>query len=192
MKITLRKASALQSAVSNLIGEIYARPVVSVDDESILAEEVAQAKEDYGTNLRRLRSLIEVKFSLRKAIGEMNHTSGVTGLLTQERETTELMSELENVVERVNGRYFTVEQMQAKFDKHNQRVALSGSSYMSRSISVDTDLISKEEVAELRKEMLSLKRKRQAVNDRVLEINVSTHITLTDEEEKILMDEGLI
>ena len=192
MKITLRKASALQSAVSNLIGEIYARPVVSVDDESILAEEVAQAKEDYGTNLRRLRSLIEVEFSLRKAIGEMNHTSGVTNLLTQERETTELMSELENVVERVNGRYFTVEQMQAKFDKHNQRVALSGSSYMGRSISVDTDLISKEEVAELRKEMLSLKRKRQAVNDRVLEINVSTHITLTDEEEKILMDEGLI
>ena len=192
MKITLRKASALQAAVSNLIGEVYARPVVSVDDESILAEEVAQAKEDYETNLRRLRSLIEVKFSLRKAIGEMNHTSGVTNLLTQERETAELMSELESVVERVNGRCFTVEQMQAKFDKHNQRVALSGSSYMSRSISVDTDLISKEEVAKLRKEMLSLKRKRQAVNDRVLEINVSTHITLTDEEEKILMDEGLI
>jgi hypothetical protein len=133
-----------------------------------------------------------VKFSLRKAIGDMNLSSGVTSLLTQEREIAELMSELEGVVERVNGRCFTVEQMQAKFDKHNQRIALSGSSYMGRSISVDTDLISKEEVAELRKEILSLKRKRQTVNDNVLEINVSTHITLTDAEEKILMDEGLV
>ena len=192
MKITLRKASALQAAVSNLIGEIYARPVVSVDDESVLAEDVAQAKEDYGTNLRRLRSLIEVKYSLRKAIGDLNLSSGVTSLLTQEREIAELMGELDNVVERTNGRCFTVEQMQAKFDKHNQRVALSGSSYMGRSITVETDLISKEEVAELRKEILSLKRQRQTVNDRVLEINVSTYVTLTDAEEKILMDEGLI
>ena len=102
------------------------------------------------------------------------------------------MGELDNVVERTNGRCFTVEQMQAKFDKHNQRVALSGSSYMGRSITVETDLISKEEVAELRKEILSLKRQRQTVNDRVLEINVSTYVTLTDAEEKILMDEGLI
>ena len=192
MKITLRKASALQAAVSNLIGEIYARPVVSVDDESVLAEDVAQAKEDYGTNLRRLRSLIEVKYSLRKAIGDLNLSSGVTSLLTQEREIAELMGELDNVVERTNGRCFTVEQMQAKFDKHNQRVALAGSSYMGRSITVETDLISKEEVAELRKEILSLKRQRQTVNDRVLEINVSTYVTLTDAEEKILMDEGLI
>ena len=192
MKVTLRKASALQAAVSNLIGEIYARPVVSVDDESVLAEDVAQAREDYETNLRRLRSLIEVKYSLRKAIGDMNLGSGVTSLLTQEREIAELMGELEDVVERTNGRCFTVEQMQAKFDKHNQRVALAGSSYMGRSISVDSDLISKEEVAELRKEILSLKRQRQTVNDRVLEINVSTHVTLTDAEETILMDEGLI
>ena len=192
MKITLRKASALQAAVSNLIGETYARPVISVDDESLLAEDVAQAKEDYRTNLRRLRSLIEVKYSLRKAIGDLNLSSGVTSLLTQEREIAELMGELDNIVERTNGRCFTVEQMQAKFDKHNQRVALSGSSYMGRSITVETDLISKEEVAELRKEILSLKRQRQTVNDRVLEINVSTYVTLTDAEEKILMDEGLI
>ena len=142
--------------------------------------------------MRRLRSLIEVKYSLRKAIGDMNLSSGVTSLLTQEREIAELMGELESVVDRVNGRCFTVEQIQAKFDKHNQRVALAGSSYMGRSISVDTDLISKEEVDELRKEILSLKRQRQTVNDRVLEINVSTYVTLTDAEETILMDEGLI
>ena len=191
MKITLRKASALQAAVSNLISETYARPVFSVDDESLLAEEVPQAREEYETNLRRLRSLIEVKYSLRKAIGDMNLSAGVTSLLTQEREITELMGELESVVDRVNGRCFTVEQIQAKFDKHNQRVALAGSSYMGRSISVDTDLISKEEVDELRKEILSLKRQRQTVNDRVLEINVSTYVTLTDAEETILMDEGL-
>ena len=192
MKVTLRKASALQAAVSNLIGEIYARPVVSVDDESLVAEEVAEAREDWEKNLRRLRSLIEVKYSLRKAIGDMNHSSGVTSLLTQEREIAELMSELETSVERATGRLFTVEQIQAKFDKHDQRAALSGSSYMSRAISIETDLISKEEVAELRKEILSLKRQRQTVNDRVLEINVSTHVTLTDAEETILMDEGLI
>ena len=192
MKITLRKASALQAAVSNLIGETYARPVFSVDDESLLAEEVPQAREDYEANLRRLRSLIQVKYSLRKVIGDTNLSAGVTSLLTQEREIAELMSELESVVDRVNGRCFTVEQIQAKFDKHNQRVALAGSSYMGRSISVDTDLISKEEVDELRKEILSLKRQRQTVNDRVLEINVSTYVTLTDAEEKILMDEGLI
>ena len=192
MKITLRKASALQAAVSNLISETYARPVFSVDDESLLAEEVPQAREDYEANLRRLRSLIEVKYSLRKVIGDTNLSSGVTSLLTQEREIAELMSELESIVDRVNGRCFTVEQIQAKFDKHNQRVALAGSSYMGRSISVDTDLISKREVDELRKEILSLKRQRQTVNDRVLEINVSTYVTLTDAEEKILMDEGLI
>jgi hypothetical protein len=63
---------------------------------------------------------------------------------------------------------------------------------MSRSITVETDLLKKEEVIALRKEILALKRARQATNDRVLEINVSTRITLSDDEVKLLTDEGLI
>ena len=192
MKVTLRKAAALQSAVSNLINELSVRPTVSVDDESSIEEELSTANEEFRNDLRRIRDLVKVKFSLRTSIGEENHSSGVSKLLTEEREISELMHELERVVDRTDGRHYTAEQIQAKFDKHNQRAALSGSSYMSRSISVETDLLTKPEVAELRKEILALKRVRQATNDKVLEINVSNRITLSDDEVKLLSDEGLI
>ena len=192
MKVTLRKAAVFQSAVSNLIDEVTVRPTVSVNDEVSVEEELTTANDEFRNDLRRIRDLVKVKFSLRKKIGLENHTSGVSALLTEEREISELMHELERVVDRTDNRYYSAEQIQAKFDKHNQKAALSGSSYMSRSITVETDLLKKEEVIALRKEILALKRARQATNDRVLEINVSTRITLSDDEVKLLTDEGLI
>ena len=80
----------------------------------------------------------------------------------------------------------------AKFEKHEKKAALSGSSYMSRGITITTDLITKEEVEGLRKEVLALKRARQDTNDKVLELNVSTYVVLSDDEVKLLSDEGLI
>ena len=53
-------------------------------------------------------------------------------------------------------------------------------------------IFTKEEVEGLRKEVLSLKRERQNTNDKVLELNVSTYVVLSDDEVKLLTDEGLI
>ena len=192
MKVTLRKASALQAAVSNLIDEVRPVPCVSIEDENTVTEEVAEANEQFVGDVRRLRAMIDVKYSMRTKIAHANFTSGVSDLLTQERSQSALMGELEYVASRVDNRYYTNEQINAKFEKHEKKAALSGSSYMSRGITVTTDLITKEEVEDLRKEVLALKRARQDTNDKVLELNVSTYIVLSDDEVKLLSDEGLI
>ena len=111
MKVTLRKASALQAAVSNLIDDIRPVPSVSIEDENTVTEEVAEANEKFVSDMRRVRTLIDVKYSMRTKIAHANFTSGVSDLLTQERSQSALMGELEYVASRVDNRYYNIEQI---------------------------------------------------------------------------------
>ena len=66
------------------------------------------------------------------------------------------------------------------------------SSILVRGSGVSSILVTREELAEYRKEMSVLKKQLRKINDSLLELNISTEISLSDKEVTVLETEDLL
>jgi uncharacterized protein YdcH (DUF465 family) len=57
---------------------------------------------------------------------------------------------------------------------------------------VTTTVVSKEQIAQAKAEILNLKKSKQKLNDEILELNIKTEIPLSDETAAVLQAEGLL
>jgi uncharacterized protein YdcH (DUF465 family) len=57
---------------------------------------------------------------------------------------------------------------------------------------VSTSVLSKEQIAQAKAEVLNLKKQKQQLNDEVLELNIKTEIPLSDDVVASLQAEGLL
>ena len=83
MKITLRKANALQNSINDALKHVDIKTKVSLnefqDAEGVLATSAAEAKK----NIDRKVSLTNALYDIRGAVGYVNHTAGVDEKLTE-------------------------------------------------------------------------------------------------------------
>ena len=194
MQINLRKASALQSDIQSLIRSIRVETRASFEERDAVAEEMTEAISEWRTNLERKTDLINVLFGIREKVGVANAECGLNTKLTEHRRISEQRELLEDTVDGRRGRVLTVEQVIEKLTKMEERVenakeALFG---RSRDIEVHTELLGKEDLDNYRKEIRSLKKLQRSVNEEVLELNIRTHIVLSEAEVNVLRNEDLI
>ena len=194
MQINLRKASALQSDIQSLIRSIRVETRASFEDRDAVAEEMTEAISEWRTNLERKTDLINVLFGIREKVGVANAECGLNTKLTEHRRISEQRELLEDTVDGRRGRMLTIEQVVEKLTKMEERVenakeALFG---RSRDIEVHTELLGKEDLDNYRKEIRSLKKLQRTVNEEVLELNIRTHIVLSEAEVNVLRNEDLI
>jgi len=74
-----------------------------------------------------------------------------------------------------------------KNDKSENRSRIYG-----YSDTVSTGVLSKEQTAQARTEILNLKKQKQKLNDEILELNIKTEIPLSDDTVATLTAEGLL
>lgn len=194
MQINLRKASALQSDIQSLIRSIRVETRASFEERDAVAEEMTEAISEWRTNLERKTDLINVLFGIREKVGVANAECGLNTKLTEHRRVSEQRELLEDTIDGRRGRMLTIEQVVEKLTKMEERVenakeALFG---RSRDIEVHTELLGKEDLDSYRKEIRSLKRLQRTVNEEVLELNIRTHIVLSEAEVQVLRNEDLI
>lgn len=194
MQINLRKASALQSDIQSLIRSIHVETRTSFEDRDTVAEEMTEAISEWRTNLDRKTDLINVLFGIREKVGVANAECGLNTKLTEHRRISEQRELLEDTVDGRRGRVLTVEQVVEKLTKMEERVenakeALFG---RSRDIEVHTELLGKEDLDSYRAQIRSLKKLQRSVNEEVLELNIRTHIVLSEAEVIVLRNEDLI
>ena len=194
MQINLRKASALQSDIQSLIRSIRVETRASFEDRDAVAEEMTEAISEWRTNLERKTDLINVLFGIREKVGVANAECGLNTKLTEHRRISEQRELLEDTVDGRRGRMLTIEQVVEKLTKMEERVenakeALFG---RSRDIEVYTELLDKEDLDSYRKEIRSLKKLQRSINEEVLELNIRTHIVLSEAEVEVLRNEDLV
>ena len=190
-EVNLRKAAALQSEINGMIRDINLNVQSSFDDKDRVVEEMKENTELWKNNLIRLRMLNSVLFSMREKVAHKNMEIGISKLLTEEREVTNIVNWLSELVDDSKSvRRYTAEEIINRIEKFEKQGEES-SRYL-RGMSVSTLLISKEEVEEYRKEIRACKKHRQKITDKLLELNVSTTIRLSDKEEMVLQEEDLI
>ena len=194
MQINLRKASALQSDIQSAIRSIRISTHASFDERETVVDDVTEAISEWRTNLERKTDLIDVLYGIREKVGVANAECGLNTKLTDYRRVSEQRDLLEEIIDGVKGRMLTIEQIDEKMKKIEQRnESLKESLYArTRDLEVFTDLMDKDDLNEYRRQIRSLKKLQRSINEEVLELNIRTHIVLSEAEVQVLSNEDLI
>jgi hypothetical protein len=176
MNITLRKANALQLAIGEAVKNISVETDVKINE--------------FQSNIARRNQLLGAMYEIRQAVSTANAGAGVDVKLAG-------VARLEKDIQFYNGlagkkvreAANVVEGQLAKLreSKDDSRRSIYG--YAS---TVDTSVLTAEDLKNFRTASATAKKAKQKLQDELLEINVRTEITLSNETVAALQAEGLV
>jgi len=186
MKLSLRKANALQQVIQEGINEAFVGEVTisKFDNGNAL---ISEATDKLTTTIDKKFNLIEVLFAIRKKVALKNSEVGVDALLTDlaenERKTafikqlasTKVFAPQKDVLEK------------ALADLQKEESPATTNIYgrpQSRSLSVS--LLDKKTVEGYTKSVNLLRKEKTAISDKLLHLNVSSEIELDAKEIEVL------
>jgi hypothetical protein len=192
MKITLRKASALQNAIQEAVKNIDITVKVELNEFELPGTALSTANLKLISADQRRTALTKALYTIRAQVGTANAECGINERLAKAAYVDKRIGQLTVLVSTeavqdnmlvINGK---VEKL--KVDKgENSRRSIYG-----YSDTVGTGVLSQAQVDAFKAEQLALKKDKQKLNDEVLELNVRTEIALSDETVAVLTSEGLV
>ena len=189
MKLTLRKASALQQSIQEAIRHIEVKTTIALNQfqgDAVLAS----ARQTAIDNDSRRYNLTKVLYTIRAKVGTANDANGISSKLTLAACIDKRIGQLQGFVSTdslqedavvVNGK---LEQL--RNDKSDRRTMYGYSD------TVNTGVFTAEDVANFKKEQQDLKKQKQTLNDEILELNVRSEIELDENTVFTLQQEGLV
>ena len=190
MKITLRKASALQQSIQEAIRNIEIKAKVELNQfqgDAVLAT----ARESARENDARRYNLTKVLYTIRGKVGTVNAEAGVNAKLGLAACIDKRIGQLQGLVAAENLQEDSVvingKLEQLRNSKEETRSRLYG-----YADTVSTGVFTAEDIAEFKKEQQDLKKQKQSLNDEILELNVRSDIELDEHTVATLQQEGLV
>ena len=194
MQVNLRKANAIQAEVRKAISGVKTEVNVSVSEFTAdIPTAVAQAQMDFLNAIKRKEQLNTALFEIRAAVGRANSQAGVGDLLAE--------------VERIDGKLNIIaavanaavakstDELKARVEKakaatadQSARMAIYGDRYNN----VETSVVTQAVIDDYKAEVKSLKRAKQDLQDKLLNVNVGTSITLSADTVTVLKEEGIL
>jgi hypothetical protein len=188
MKLSLRKASALQNAIQDHIKTIDIKVAIQLNEFQEASKELLNARADVLANDVRRSELTRAIYELRKLTGRANVESGVADLLTDAALVDKRLGHLKGLSEATVAEDLTV--LNGKLTKLKEQEKTSR--VYGYNDTVNTGVLAQEQIEMFKGQIRELKKQKQALNDKILELNVRTEITLTDDVVKLLQKEQLI
>jgi len=181
MKISLRKANALQSLIQEGLGE-NVTPLVTINKFENPSAVVASAAKEFLLGVSKKFALVDVLFSIRKKVGHANAEVGIDALLT-DLALLEKQSYILKGLASTTTFAAPIEQVQAALDelKTQKQDGIYG-----RRESINVSIVSRGLVDQYKSSVNTLRKQKQELSDKLLHLNVSTEIELSEEEEAVL------
>lgn len=188
MKITLRKASVLQNAINDALKQIDIKSEISLTEFHKPEDEIARAMAAVQTGIQRRERLTHALYDIRRRVALANHDSGVNGNLTA-------VAELEKQIQFYTG--LAGKEVRESADVLAGKLRKIGEQEGKSRIygyadTVSTSVFTAQDIAGFKKTVSDLKKSKQQLQDTILESNVRTEITLSDESVVALQAEGLL
>jgi glutamyl/glutaminyl-tRNA synthetase len=192
MQINLRKASAIQSEIRKAIAGVKATDSVSVTEFTADVDAaLSKGALEFTQALQRKEALNKALFQIRAAAGRANVESGISDVLADIQlldaqisiKSTIASTAPRKEVTEINARIVKMKQAPS-----SDRSVLYGERYNT----VETTVVSEQDINVAKAELKMLKRDKQALADKLLQLNVNTLIQLSDPTKLTLQEEGLI
>jgi hypothetical protein len=192
MKINLRKANNVQNTVQGYAHSFEIKNSISITQfenaDQILTESLATAMAK--DTLRD--QLTQAVYTIRDLIGQANAASGVDGALTRAAYLDKRIAQLEQFIG--SGERVKQEVLNGKLDKLRTRKddGESRRSLYGYEDSVNTSVFDIATLNSYKDQIKDLKKEKQVLNDKILELNVRTEIELPQDVVDLLNRERLI
>jgi hypothetical protein len=191
MHITLRKAAALQLTLNEVARKITLTDTVSISQYQDHQVVLDAAVSDLRASVSRRLGINNAVYEIRKLVSDANHRAGIDALLCDLARVTQGIGIYEGLV--AHGVQEEDAVIAGKLNKLRSAPADSRSAlYGMNTESVDVHVTPRETHDNFRAQLATLKREKQRLQDRLLELNVSTTINLPKEVVAILETEQLV
>lgn len=188
MNITLRKANALQNAIQDHIKSIDLSVTVALNEFQDPAAAITAARGTLVKNDQRRADLTVALYAIRALVGQHNASAGVSALLSRAAYIDKRLGQLKGLTESTATEEMAV--VKGKLDKLS--AGDKGGRLYGYSDTVSVGVLTSEQLDQFKADASALKKEKQAINDKVLELNIRTEITLIEDVVKILQSEQLI
>ena len=191
--INLRKANALQSEIRKAIAAKNVSDTIIITEFTKNVDGVLEkAMADFATDVTRKVALNTALFNIRKSVARVNAFAGVSDILTDIElidanmavysavSTKEVAKTLGEITARI-------EKMKASTSDTNTR-AIYGDRYSN----VETSVVEQNSIDGSKEVVKKLKREKQALQDKLLTLNVNKTIDIDHVDEMVLKLEGII
>ena len=191
MKINLRKASVVQQTIQDEIKrlgtESYTLKVslFETDVQARLDEQMAKVRENHAHAGR----LMHANRFLRAIVARKNAEVGITDYLAEEAMLASAEARVKGFSEaevRPNLESLKAEVESRKANSNNERMSIYGRDY-----SLDVNVVPAEAVAEAKKELESIRKRRRKIKDEMVSINVRTEFEVPEQVALVLVELGL-
>lgn len=188
MKLSLRKANALQNAIQDHIKTIEVETSISLNEFQNPEFELAAARNQLMANDQVRYKLTRALYTIRAQVGKANSDSGVSALLADAAFIDKRLAHLRALTESTKAESMDVIKGKLRKiaeDKGDRRI-------YGHSDSVTTGVLTDVQIESYQSEMRVWKKEKQSINDKVLELNVRTEIELDEQLVEILTTQGLV
>lgn len=187
MKVSLRKANAIQAAINEALNGLDLSVDLALDEFSRLPEAKLDAKLRFENNMNERTSLITALYEIRNAVAAANASAGINEQLAKvarlEKDiqlfTRLAKQEVEVADDILRGK-------QAKIANRKEEV------YYGRDDVIRTTFLSQENIDSFVASLKAAKKDKVAAQDALLELNVRTEIELSENTVATLKRVGTI
>lgn len=187
MNISLRKANVLQTSINDAIKDIKVNLDIELSEFQSPAVAIETAQQEHLKATNRRNELLVALYEVRKLVAEANHISGIQNKLTQ---AALLDKQIGYVTEVAGGDVVTdMNVIEGKLNGIRNQTNTPSMYGFNR---VSTSILTTEHITQAKLHVLELKKAKQKINDEILELNISTKITLGEAVVKTLQSENLL
>ena len=191
MNLTLRKANAVQSSITEAIKSIEIKTTVELNEFQAVDAELQKANATLFANDARRQKLLLSLYNIRGLVGTANASAGIDLSLAKAAFIDKRIAQLDELAKAEVITDLAV--ITGKLEKiKNDKSETARSRIYGYTDTVSTSVVSAEQLASIKNEIKNLKKQKQKLNDEVLELNIKTEIPLSDDVVATLQAEGLI
>jgi hypothetical protein len=189
IKITLRKANAIQQNMNDLLKTVQVKATVELNEFQDVVQTLQAANDAVMAADVRRSDLLMALYSIRATVGVANFQCGIGNRLSHLAYIDKRLHQLEGLVSEA-ARLKDLAVVTGQLDKiRNRREEHRMYGYENN---VTTGVLQQQQIDSIAGIMRELKKQKQKLNDEVLELNVRTEIELTDDVEVVLVREGIL
>ena len=175
MKISLRKANAVQEAINEAVKALDLGTRVELNEFEEVEDQIQTARDRFWKNTTIRNSLVKALYEIRASVAQANAAAGINDMLANVAYLDKQIS-FNNSLAR-EGAQTALRVLNGQVKKNAES---KDDAYRYGLREVSTSIFTEEEVEIFRKNVANFKREKQRLQDRLLELNVQTEIALTE------------